>query len=134
MSSIRTVSIRTVSIRTASILAALSLFAGCRSSSAPAPSASAEPSAGARAEHAITVDATGYHPAAVRAPAGKPVRLTFTRTSDDGCGAQLVFPTLNLRRDLPLDRQVSVDLTMPASGNVAFTCGMGMMKGSVVAE
>lgn len=122
------------SIRTASILVTLSLLAGCQKSSPPAPSASAEPAAGGRAEHAITVDATGYHPATVRAPAGKPVRLTFTRTSDDGCGQQLVFPAQNLRRDLPLDQKVSVDLTMPASGNVAFTCGMDMMKGSVVAE
>lgn len=116
------------------ILVSLSLATGCERSAPSGTSASAAPAAAGRVEHAITVDGTGYHPASVRAPAGKPVRLTFTRTSDDGCGAQLVFPALGLRRDLPLDQKVAVDLTMPASGSVAFTCGMDMMKGSVVVE
>lgn len=92
----------------------------------------AEPPAGA-AVLSVTVDGAGYHPPTVDAPAGKPVHLVFTRTSDDGCGQQLVFPALELRRDLPLNRAVAVDLTMPASGSIAFTCGMDMLKGSIVA-
>lgn len=83
---------------------------------------------------AVTVDGTGYHPASISAPAGGPVRLTITRTSDEGCGQQIVFPSLSIRRDLPLNRTVSVEFTMPASGNVAFTCGMDMLRGSIVAR
>ena len=82
----------------------------------------------------VTVDGTGYHPSETKAPGGKPVRLEFTRTSDEGCGQQLVFPTLDIKKDLPLNQPVSVDVTMPASGKVAFTCGMDMYRGSVVAE
>jgi plastocyanin domain-containing protein len=82
----------------------------------------------------VTVDASGYHPSETKAPAGKAVRLEFTRTSDEGCGQQLVFPTLNIKKDLPLNQPVPVDLTMPASGKVAFTCGMDMYRGAVVAE
>ena len=83
---------------------------------------------------ALTVDATGYHPDSVSAPAGRPVRLSITRTSDDGCGQQIVFPSLNIRRDLPLNRAVAIDFSMPASGTVAFTCGMDMLRGSIVAQ
>jgi plastocyanin domain-containing protein len=83
---------------------------------------------------AISVDASGYHPGSVRATAGKPARLVFTRTSDEGCGHQLVFPTLGIRKDLPLNQPVTVDITIPASGSVAFTCGMNMLRGSVVVE
>lgn len=83
---------------------------------------------------AISVDASGYHPDSVRAPAGKPAHLIFTRTSDEGCGQQLVFPTLAIRKDLPLNQPVAVDITMPESGTVAFTCGMNMLRGSVVAQ
>ncbi len=83
---------------------------------------------------AIEVGATGYQPAEVGAAAGQPVRLVFTRTSDEGCGQQLVFPDLNLRRDLPLDTPVAVDVTMPASGRLTFTCGMNMYVGAVVAR
>jgi plastocyanin domain-containing protein len=55
------------------------------------------------------------------------------RTSDDGCGQQLAFPSLGLRRDLPLNEAVSLDLEVPAGGRIEFTCGMGMYKGSAVA-
>jgi plastocyanin domain-containing protein len=82
----------------------------------------------------IKVDAVGYHPSEAKAKAGKPVRLEFTRTSDEGCGQQLVFPTLDIKKDLPLNEPVTVDLTMPVSGKVAFTCGMDMYRGSLIAE
>lgn len=81
----------------------------------------------------LTVDGTGYHPSSISAPPNKPVRLTITRTSDEGCGQQIVFPSLNIRRDLPLNHAVTVEFTMPASGSVAFTCGMDMLRGSIVA-
>lgn len=81
----------------------------------------------------LTVDGTGYHPSSISAPPGKPVRLTITRTSDEGCGQQIVFPSLSIRRDLPLNQAVTVEFTMPASGSVAFTCGMDMLRGSIVA-
>lgn len=80
----------------------------------------------------IAVDASGYHPAEASAPAGQKVRLVFTRTSDEGCGQQLVFPALGIRKDLPLGEAVAVDITMPPSGAVHFTCGMDMYRGSVV--
>ena len=80
----------------------------------------------------VSVDDKGYHPAEVGAPAGKPVRLVFTRTSDAGCGQQLAFPEQKIRKDLPLNEPVAVDLTMPASGKVRFTCGMAMYEGAVV--
>lgn len=82
----------------------------------------------------VAVDGSGYHPSEAKAPAGKPVRLEFTRTSDEGCGQQLVFPSLNIKKDLPLNQPVAVDVTMPASGKVAFTCGMDMYRGSIVAD
>ncbi len=106
----------------------------------PAPAPTHTPLRGPSAAHtssgpiAITVDAEGYHPAEVHAAAGKPARLTFTRTSDEGCGQQLVFPKLGINKDLPLNQPVSVDLTLPTSGTISFTCGMGMLRGSVVAE
>lgn len=94
---------------------------------------SAPPSDG-RPQIAVEVGGDGYHPAEVSAPAGQPVRLVFTRTTDEGCGQQLVFPDLDIRRDLPLNEPVAIDVTMPASGSVRFTCGMDMWRGAVVAR
>ena len=111
------------------LLLVLAVLGGCPTRPAPSPAAP-DP----RLRIAITVGADGYHPAEARAPAGPAVRLVFTRTTDAGCGQQLVFPTLKLQRDLPLGEPVTIDLTMPKSGRIAFTCGMAMYRGAVVAE
>lgn len=81
---------------------------------------------------AVEVHARGYTPSEISATGGEPLRLVFTRTTDEGCGQQVVFPDLNLRRDLPLDEAVAVDITVPASGRLRFTCGMDMYRGAVV--
>lgn len=101
---------------------------------APTPTTAASAPLAAANPIAISVDADGYHPESVHAAAGKPARLVFTRTTDEGCGQQLVFPALGLRKDLPLNQPVGVDITMPASGSVAFTCGMNMYRGSVLVQ
>ena len=112
---------------TRSALAFLGLVVvACSGAVTPAP-----PSDGRRVI-AIEVGASGYTPAEVTAAAGEPVRLVFTRTSDEGCGQQLVVPDANIHRDLPLNEAVPVDVTTPASGQLAFTCGMGMFRGAVV--
>jgi plastocyanin domain-containing protein len=103
------------------------MFASCKKEAPAAP-------ADGRPEIKVTVDGKGYTPPKVQAASNKPVRLVFTRTSDEGCGQQLVFPTLNIRKDLPLNEAVPVDITMPASGEVTFTCGMDMYRGSVVVQ
>ena len=134
-------------VRTLGILTILAFASACeRGATAAAQGAQPTTTTATAADHSahataatgtadlqLTVDGTGYHPSSISAPAGKPVRLTITRTSDEGCGQQIVFPSLNIRRDLPLNQAVTVEFTMPASGSVAFTCGMDMMRGSIVA-
>jgi plastocyanin domain-containing protein len=111
------------------ILGAVLLFAGaCEKKAASAGAA------GGRTEIKITVDAVGYHPAEATAPAGKPVRLTVTRTSEDLCGEEIVVPSAKIKKTLPLNQPVSIDLTMPESGKLAFACGMDMMRGALIAE
>lgn len=113
------------------LIGLLGLFvttAACNEAQAVPPGAPRAPAL------AVSVDASGYHPASLHAPAGQPTRIVFTRTSDEGCGQQVVFPSLGIRKDLPLNTAVDVDLTMPASGSVAFTCGMNMLRGSVVVQ
>ncbi len=109
------------------VLAAL-LAAACKKPSPGVPASDGRP------EVSVTVDGFSYHPDKVLAKAGKPVRLLVTRTTDDGCGQQFVVPSLHLKYDLPLNQPVAIDLTLPASGAVAFACGMDMYRGSIVAE
>jgi plastocyanin domain-containing protein len=106
-------------------------LAAC-SKPAPAPSPTPGPQSGNRFN--ITVDGQGYHPSTVNVHAGQPTTLVFTRTSDEGCGQQVVFPSLHIQRDLPLGHAVEVQVTPTVNAPIAFTCGMGMYRGSVIAQ
>ena len=88
---------------------------------------------GAVPEVTITVDG-GYSPAAVRVRAGQPVRLVFDRRDRGGCSEEVVFPDFGIRRFLPTGERTTIELTPPAPGRYAFTCGMSMLRGTLVAE
>lgn len=45
-----------------------------------------------------------------------------------------MFPSLNIRRDVPLNQPVVVEFTPPRSGEIAFVCGMNMIGGTVVVQ
>ena len=117
-------------------LALVSLIAACQRSSAHPPAAHGATAVTAPADGRvpITVDDQGYHPATVRAAAGRALTLVFRRTDALNCGEQVRFPTLNLVRDLPVGQSVEVAVTVPPSGELAFTCGMNMYRGSVVVQ
>ena len=108
----------------------LALAACGEESSDPAPSTAS--SEGTRVE--IEVGASGYDPAEVRATAGQPLTLVFTRVTDEGCGQELVIASQDIRRDLPLNEPVSVTFTPAEAGRLRFTCGMDMYDGAIVVQ
>jgi plastocyanin domain-containing protein len=90
------------------------------------------PTSGAPEVH-ITVRG-GYDPATIRARAGEPVTLVFDRQETSGCSEEVVFADFGVRRYLPAHQRTAVELTAPAPGSYEFTCGMGMLRGRLVAE
>ncbi|MCB9647090.1 MAG: cupredoxin domain-containing protein [Deltaproteobacteria bacterium] len=81
----------------------------------------------------IKVSKDGYTPAEVRAEAGRPLTLVFTRVDANNCGEKVVFPERDIKKTLPVGEAVEVSLTPKANERIVFTCGMGMYKGAVVA-
>ena len=81
----------------------------------------------------VAVTATGFEPARVPTAAGTVVTLVFARTVEETCAKEVVFPALGIRRALPLGEPVTIALPQ-AAGEVAFTCGERMFKGSVVIQ
>jgi membrane fusion protein, heavy metal efflux system len=82
----------------------------------------------------IVVTEHGFEPANVALRAGKPARLTFLRTTDKTCGTEVVFPSLNIKRALPLNEPVQVDFTPAKAGDIAFACGMNMLRGMMAVQ
>ena len=82
----------------------------------------------------IVVTEQGFEPATVSVRPGATARLTFVRTTDKTCATEVAFPSLNLKRSLPLNEPVVVEVTPSKSGELAFACGMNMLKGAVVVQ
>lgn len=80
----------------------------------------------------ISVGENGFEPARVEVRKGAVVALEFTRVSENTCATEIVVPSQEIRRALPLNTAVRVELRASASGEIAFACGMGMLKGTVV--
>ena len=85
-------------------------------------------------EAKVLVTEQGYEPAKLTVRAGMPVRITFVRTTDKTCGTEVVFPSLNIRRLLPLNQPVAIEFTPKTAGEISFVCGTNMLRGTLVVE
>jgi hypothetical protein len=101
---------------------------------------SAAPAAGVQAGSAsintakIVVTERGFEPDRLNVRAGSVVRLTFVRTTDKTCATEVVFPSLHIKRALPLNKSVSIEFTPAKPGEITFACGMNMLEGVVVID
>ena len=82
----------------------------------------------------VKISGADYVPASVKVAKGQPIRLNFTRDEKTTCGDTVVFPALNIRKEVPVGKVVAIDITPQKSGDIAFTCGMNMMQGTVVVQ
>ena len=82
----------------------------------------------------VIVSERGYEPAKVTLHAGTPARITFVRTTDKTCGTEVVFPSFNIKRALPLNEPVAIEFTPAKTGEIAFACGMNMLHGTVLVQ
>jgi plastocyanin domain-containing protein len=92
---------------------------------------SAPAMAAALPEVVITVDG-GYSPNVVQAKVGQPLRLIFDRQDDSSCSEEIVMPDFGVRRFLPTGTRTAIDVTPTTAGRHQFTCGMGMLRGTVI--
>ncbi|HUF23430.1 MAG TPA: efflux RND transporter periplasmic adaptor subunit [Vicinamibacterales bacterium] len=97
------------------------------------PAAAAPPAGAAVHTAAVTITDKGFEPSRVTLPAGGTARVTFTRTSEATCATEVVFPSLGIKRALPLNTPVAIDIPAQA-GEIAFVCGMDMLRGAVVVQ
>ncbi len=121
---------------------ALAAFVGGHQhSDTPSPQTQPQPSSQAAAHQedhdttvvAIRVDASGFVPSRIEVPLGHPVRMVVTRATDQTCATAIQMPELGIGPvDLPLHQPVTLTFMPERAGSYTFTCGMNMLKGTLL--
>jgi sulfite exporter TauE/SafE/copper chaperone CopZ len=82
-------------------------------------------------EISMKVLPSGYEPSVLAVNAGMPVRWTIDGTQARGCTSVLVIPDLDITQPLHTGDNV-VEFTAPRNpGKLAFSCSMGMVRGTI---
>lgn len=79
----------------------------------------------------ILVDG-GYNPASVVIVENKTTKLNFLRKDSSSCLEEVVLGDFKIRKFLPLNEKVSIEITPKKKGEFGFSCGMGMFHGKLV--
>jgi len=110
-----------------SLLLALPVLAADKAATAPAP-------AGDRIE--IKVTDAGFEPREVTARKGRPLAITFLRTTDRTCIKAVDIPAEKVKGfELPLNKPVTLTITPQKAGVEAFHCtAMAMGNGRIVVK
>lgn len=78
----------------------------------------------------ITVEG-GYTPEVISIPKGKTTKLNFTRKDNSSCLEEVVLGDFKIRKFLPLNQKVTVEVTPQKEGEYGFACGMNMFHGKI---
>lgn len=81
----------------------------------------------------ITVEG-GYKPASVVIPSGKTTKLNFLRKDSSSCLEEVVLGNFKIRKFLPLNKKVTLEVTPQKKGEFGFSCGMGMFHGKLIVK
>lgn len=80
-------------------------------------------------EVAMKVGPGYYEPRNLTIKAGVPVRWVIDGSGVQGCTSQIVIPDLNIVKSIALGKNI-IEFTAPNPGQLAFSCSMGMVRGS----
>jgi plastocyanin domain-containing protein len=83
----------------------------------------------------VKITTKGFEPKSVMVGSDAPVTLKVTRETDQTCAKSITVPKLKIKKDLPLNEPVLVEVGKLKKGQeLAFACGMNMMTGVIVAQ
>lgn len=76
----------------------------------------------------------GYSPEVISIPTGKTTTLNFVRREANSCLEEVVLPDFKVRKYLPMNERVSIDITPQKEGTYEISCGMNMFHGKIIVK
>ncbi len=74
----------------------------------------------------------GYSPEVISIAKGKLTKINFLRTDPTDCLSEVVLGDFKIRKELPLNQKVTIEVTPQKEGEYKFSCGMNMYHGRIV--
>jgi len=82
----------------------------------------------------LSVTENGFEPGRVDVKPGIPVVLKVTRKTDSTCANQIVIPAKKINKELPLNKEVTVEVGKLEKGEIRFACSMDMISGHILVK
>lgn len=79
----------------------------------------------------IIVDG-GYSPNMISIPKGKATKINFIRKDPSSCLEEVVLGDFKIRKFLPLNQKVQVEISPQKKGEYGYACGMNMFHGKII--
>lgn len=76
----------------------------------------------------------GYSPSLVSIKKGQKTTLNFLRKDENSCLEQVLFPDFKIKKFLPLNKIIPIEIIPKNSGEYEFSCEMNMFHGKVVVK
>jgi plastocyanin domain-containing protein len=76
----------------------------------------------------------GYSPEIISVKKGKPITLNFIREDENSCLEEVVLSDFRIKKYLPLNKKVSIQITPDKTGEYSFSCGMNMFHGKLIVK
>lgn len=79
----------------------------------------------------ITVEG-GYKPEVISIPKNKTTKINFIRKDPTDCLEEVVLGDFRIRKHLPLNQKVTVEIRPGKEGEYDYSCGMNMYHGKII--
>lgn len=74
----------------------------------------------------------GYSPSVISIPKGQPTKINFLRKDPSNCLEEVILSDFKIRKYLPLNKKITIEITPQKKGKFPFSCGMNMFHGKIV--
>ena|SRR3989344_5397116 len=76
----------------------------------------------------------GYKPEVISIKKGETTKINFLRKDSSSCLEEVVLGDFKIRKFLPLNQKVSIEITPEEKGEFGFSCGMNMFHGKLIVK
>lgn len=76
----------------------------------------------------------GYTPNTISMPLGKKTKISFVRKDPSSCLEEVIVSDFKIKKYLPLNKKVTLEITPKEKGEYGFSCGMNMFHGKIIVK